>query len=84
MGLHRGNYSSYQKSMGLMGDGGYGSCITTSITSEYSKKAREINPGFVFWEENFTLSIESKKKGFNAVLDICLLMRINEKNEIVS
>jgi hypothetical protein len=60
---------SYQEKYdidGVMVDMGH--ALPPQLLQNIIKKARDINPEFAFWEENFTLTPESIKKGFNAVL----------------
>jgi glycosidase len=51
---------------GVMIDMGH--ALPDELLTEIIARARAINPDFIFWEENFNLTIESKEKGFNASL----------------
>lgn len=44
-----------------------GHSLPPELLSNIISKAREVNEDFIFFEENFELSISSKKKGFDAV-----------------
>jgi starch synthase (maltosyl-transferring) len=59
----------YQKEFdidGVMIDMGH--ALPEELRANIISKAREEEPNFVFWEENFSLSEESKKNGYNASL----------------
>ncbi len=59
----------YQKNYGIDGilmDMGHS--LPSSLRAQIIGKAREINPGFKFWEENFVLEEKSKKDGYDAVV----------------
>ncbi|MFP4368456.1 MAG: alpha-amylase family glycosyl hydrolase [Candidatus Kapaibacterium sp.] len=51
---------------GVMIDMGH--ALPTELRSAIINKAREINPDFVFWEENFTLTQNSVDDGYDAVV----------------
>ncbi len=59
----------YQNKFGIDGvmiDMGH--ALPAKLLNTIITKAKEINNDFVFWEENFTLSIKSKISGYNAVV----------------
>ncbi len=59
----------YQEKFGIDGvmiDMGH--ALPYELRSQIIRKARENNPDFIFWEENFVLTEESKKEGYNAAL----------------
>ncbi len=59
----------YQENFGIDGvmiDMGH--ALPPKLREHIVEKAREINPEFVFWEENFVLSKKSADEGYNAVL----------------
>lgn len=59
----------YQKEFnidGVMIDMGH--ALPNELLSNIISKARENNPKFIFWEENFSLSEVSLKNGYDAVL----------------
>ncbi len=59
----------YQKKFGIDGvmiDMGHG--LPYELRSQIIRKARKNNPDFIFWEENFLLTNESKTEGYNAAL----------------
>ena len=59
----------YQKEFkidGVMIDMGH--ALPYSLLKKMKEQARQIDPDFVFWEENFHLSYESKKQGYNAAI----------------
>lgn len=51
---------------GVMIDMGH--ALPEELLSTIIERARKKNPDFILWEENFTLTTESKDKGFNASL----------------
>lgn len=59
----------YQNNFGIDGvmiDMGH--ALPSKLREQIVRKAREINPNFVFWEENFAISKKSADEGYNAVL----------------
>lgn len=65
----RGIVPYYQKEFnidGVMIDMGH--ALPDELLEYIIKDARNINPDFIFWEENFVLSADSAQKGFNASL----------------
>ena len=59
----------YQQNFGIDGvmiDMGH--ALPSKLREQIVSKAREINPNFVFWEENFVISKKSADEGYNAVL----------------
>jgi len=59
----------YQKTFsidGAMIDMGH--ALPSLLKSEIINKAREINPSFAFWDENFNNKPETKKDGYDAVI----------------
>lgn len=59
----------YQKKFGIDGvmiDMGH--ALPYKLRSQIINKARKNNPDFIFWEENFLLTKQSKKEGYNAAL----------------
>lgn len=65
----RGIIPYYQKEFGIDGvmvDMGH--ALPDELLEFIISDARKINPNFIFWEENFVLSDDSVKKGFNASL----------------
>ncbi len=59
----------YQDNFGIDGvmiDMGH--ALPEKLRAGIIKKAREKNRGFIFWEENFTLSKKSVREGYNAVV----------------
>lgn len=59
----------YQKEFeidGVMIDMGH--ALPNQLRANIINKAREYNPNFVFWEENFSLTEESVENGYNASL----------------
>ncbi len=45
-----------------------GHALPNQLKSKIIKNARDINPGFAFWDENFDNKEETKKEGYNAVI----------------
>lgn len=59
----------YQKKFGIDGvmiDMGH--ALPLPLLAKMEERAREINPDFAFWEENFNPTEESKKHGYNAAI----------------
>ena len=59
----------YQEKFGI--DGAMidmGHALPHSLKSKIIHEAREINPNFAFWDENFDNKVETKKDGYNAVI----------------
>jgi glycosidase len=58
----------YQREFGIDGvmiDMGH--ALPMSLKAEMVRTAREINPDFAFWDENFSISLQSREEGYNAV-----------------
>jgi len=51
---------------GIMIDMGH--ALPSKLRTSIIKKAKELKPDFIFWEENFVLSEKSKADGYNASL----------------
>ncbi|MCK5705800.1 MAG: hypothetical protein KAI29_31840, partial [Cyclobacteriaceae bacterium] len=59
----------YQKTFGI--DGAMidmGHALPNRLKSKIIKNARDIDPAFAFWDENFDNKNETKKDGYNAVI----------------
>ncbi len=59
----------YQRSFGIDGvmiDMGH--ALPMDLKHRMVSKAREINPDFAFWDENFSVSNKSVEEGYNAVI----------------
>jgi len=51
---------------GVMIDMGH--ALPMDLKAEMVRKARKINPDFAFWDENFSVTKQSREEGYNAVL----------------
>lgn len=59
----------YQRSFGIDGvmiDMGH--ALPADLKHEMVRKARELDPDFAFWDENFSVNEESVREGYNAVI----------------
>ena len=59
----------YQQSFGIDGvmiDMGH--ALPMELKQEMIRRARDINPDFAFWDENFSVGEQSVKEGYNAVI----------------
>jgi hypothetical protein len=62
----------YQKSFGIDGvmiDMGH--ALPMELKLEIIRRAREIDPDFAFWDENFSVTEKSVQEGYNAVIGYC-------------
>ena len=68
MGSIVGIVPYYQNEFGIDGvmiDMGH--ALPMSLKAEMVKSARDINPDFAFWDENFSITARSREEGYNAV-----------------
>ncbi len=59
----------YQKTFGIDGvmiDMGH--ALPMALKREMIRRAREVDPDFAFWDENFTITEQSVREGYNAVI----------------
>lgn len=62
----------YQKTFGIDGvmiDMGH--ALPMELKHEMIRRAREIDPDFAFWDENFSVTEKSVQEGYNAVIGYC-------------
>jgi hypothetical protein len=62
----------YQKEFhidGVMIDMGH--ALPMQLKSEMVKAARDVDPDFAFWDENFSVTRKSREEGYNAVFGYC-------------
>jgi len=62
----------YQKTFGIDGvmiDMGH--ALPMELKHEMIRRAREIDPDFAFWDENFSVTEQSVQEGYNAVIGYC-------------
>lgn len=76
------NYSLWEKIIGIIPhyqeafniDGvmiDMGHALPMQLKRAIVEKARSINPGFAFWDENFSVTPQSREEGYNAVIGYC-------------
>lgn len=64
-----GSLPHYQQTFGIDGvmiDMGH--ALPMPLKQRLVQTAREIDPGFAFWDENFSISRQSREEGYNAVI----------------
>ncbi len=62
----------YQREFGINGvmiDMGH--ALPPTLLQAIEEEARRHNPDFAFWEENFSLTIQSREQGYNAAIGYC-------------